>query len=233
MARLKRLVAPKFWRLQKKKSKWTVAVRPGPHKKFESIPILIVLREILKIAETRKDVETILHNKDVLVDGKTAKDHAFGVGLMDVISIPKIKKYYRVVPGKQGFVLVEIPEAEAKVKLLKIKSKKTLKGGKIQLNFHDGRNIIVPKDEYGTGDSVLVEIPKMKIIEHFKLAPGSIILNFEGKDRGRTGKVKEVIVSKGAGETKVLYEFEGTGDETIKDHVIVVGKSKPVITIGE
>jgi len=232
MARLKRLVAPKFWRLEKKKSKWTVAVRPGPHKKFDSIPLQIILRDILKIVETGKEARSVLTNREVLVDGRVVKDHAFPVGLLDVVAIPKIKKYYRIVPYKHGFTLVEISEGESKHKLLKIMDKKILKKGRVQLNLHDGRNLIVAKDEYATGDSILVELPKMKIVEHVKLAPGNMILIFEGKHIGTTGKIKEVVVSKGKGPNKVVYEVHGEGDETIKDHVIVVGKSKPLVTVG-
>jgi small subunit ribosomal protein S4e len=231
MAKLKRLVAPKFWRLEKKKSKWTVSVRPGPHKKERSIPLQIVLREILKLVETGKEAQNILNNKEVFVDGRVVTDHAFGVGLMDVISIPKIKKYYRVVPNPKGFILIEIPENEAKLKLLRINSKTVIKKGKMQLNLHDGRNLLVPKDEYSSGDSILVEVPEMKIVDHVKLAPGSLILLFEGKDIGTIGKVKEVVT--GHGEARIAYEVEGVADETIKDHVIVIGKNKPLIKVGE
>jgi len=231
MARMKRLVAPKFWRLEKKKSTWTVAVRPGAHKKFESIPLQITLRDILKVVETGKEARTVINSGEILIDGRAVRDHAFSVGLMDVVSIPKIKKYYRVLPNKHGFGLIEISESEAKLKLLKVMNKKTLKNKKIQLNLHDGRNLIVAKDEYATGDSILVEVPGMKIVEHVKLAQGSMILIFEGKDIGTSGKVKEVV-AQARGEKKVLYEVEGVGDETIKDHVIVVGKNKPLVTIG-
>lgn len=231
MAKLKRYVAPKFWNLQTKKSKWTVAVRPGPHKKMESIPLQILLRDVLKMVETGKEAKNVLQNKEVYVDGKLAKDFAFPVGLMDVVSFPKIKKYFRIVPIKKGFGPIEISAEESKMKILKIKNKKTLKKGKMQLNMHDGRNVLATKDEYATGDSVLVELPKIKIVEHMKLAKGNTILIFEGKDIGTIGRVIEVI-SSGKGESRVLYETDKGKDETIKDHVIVVGKTKPLVTIG-
>lgn len=231
MARMKRLTSPKFWRLEKKKSKWTVPVRPGPHKKERSIPLQIVLRDILKFVETGKEAQNILNNKEVFVDGRIITDHAFGVGLMDVISIPKIKKYFRVVPSAKGFILIEIPENESKLKLLRINNKTVITKGKMQLNLHDGKNLLVPKGEYSTGDSILVELPGMKIVDHVKLGPGSLILLFEGKDIGRTGKVKEIVT--GHGEARISYEVEGVADETIKDHVIVIGKNKPLIKVGE
>lgn len=233
MARVKRLLAPEFWKIPKKTSKWVVSPRPGPHKKFRSIPLQIVLRDILKLVETGKEAQSILKKGEVLVDGRKRKDHAYPVGLMDVVAIPKIKKYLRVVPTRKGFSLVEIPEEESKLKLLRINNKTTLKKGKVQLNLHDGKNLLVPKDEYSTGDSILVEVPKNKIVDHIKLSPGSMILIFEGKDIGRTGKVNEVIITKSREPNKVIYESDGVTDETIKEHVIVVGKNKPLVTIGE
>lgn len=66
---------------------------------------------------------------------------------------------------------------------------------------------------------------------HVKLTKGNTILIFEGKDAGTIGKVIEVI-SSGKGKIRVLYETDNGKDETIKDHVIVVGKTKPLVTVG-
>ncbi len=231
MARMKRMTAPKFWKLHTKASKWTVPVRPGPHKKERSIPLQIMLRDILKLVETGKEAQNILNSKEIFVDGRVVTDHAYGVGLMDVVSIPKIKKYFRVVPNPKGFGLIEIPEKEAKLKLVRINDKTVIKKGKIQLNLHDGKNILVDKDDYSTGDSILIQVPEMKIVDHVKLVPGNMILLFEGKDIGTIGKLKQVFT--GRGEARIEYDVEGMADETIKDHIIVIGKNKPLIKVGE
>jgi small subunit ribosomal protein S4e len=231
MARLKRLTTPKFWRIAKKQSKWTVAPRAGPHKKFESIPIQIVLRDILKFVETGKEAETVLKKREVLVDGRVVTDHAFPLGLMDVLSIPKIKKFYRCTVTKDGLKLIEIEENESKVKLCRIKDKTTVREGKQQLNLHDGRNILVEAGKFSTGDSVLVEVPSQKITEHVKLEKGCAVLIVEGGHAGVIAKVKDVVVVKGKEPNKVVFEYEGKENETIADHVMVVGKTKPIITI--
>ena len=57
MAKLKRLRTPKFWRIQRKGTKLTVSPRPGPHKKFECIPLQIIARDILKIVETGEEAK--------------------------------------------------------------------------------------------------------------------------------------------------------------------------------
>jgi len=183
MAKLKRLLIPKFWKVSKKAYKWAVSPRPGPHKKFEGIPLQVVVRDILKLGETGKEARSIIKMGEILVDGKKRKDHAFPVGLMDVISIPKSKKHYMVLPCKKGLELKEISEKEAGKKICKIKNKTMVRKGKLQLNLHDGRNLLVEKDVYKTGDSVLIEVPSQKIVDHVKLEKGNIglIISINGQ----------------------------------------------------
>jgi small subunit ribosomal protein S4e len=231
--RLKRLRAPNFWKVVKKGTKWTVSPRPGPHKKFESIPLQIVVRDILDLTETGKEAKTIIRKGKVFVDGKPRKDHAFVVGLMDAVVIPDLKKFYRVLPTAKGLSLLEIPENESKLKLCRINDKKILAKGKTQLNLHDGKNILAQKDVYKTGDSILLQMPEQKIVEHVKLENGSLVLIFKGKNIGKVGEVKEIIETRTREPNKLICEIEGTKVETIKDYVFAVGKNKPIIAISE
>ena len=48
--------------------------------------------------------------------------------------------------------LIFYEKIDAKWKLHRIENKTIVKGKKVQLNLHDGRNIIVGKDEYKSGD---------------------------------------------------------------------------------
>jgi small subunit ribosomal protein S4e len=215
----------------KKTSKWTVSPRPGPHKKFESIPLQILVRDILNLVETGKEAKTIIRKGKIFVDGKPRKDHAFVVGLMDVVSIPELKKFYRIIPTAKGLSPIEIPEAESKVKLCRINDKKVLTKGRIQLNLHDGKNILVPKDDYKTGDSLLLQLPEQKIVDHVKLENGSLVLIYKGKNMGKIGEVKEIIEVRSREPNKLICEIEGKKTETIKDYVFTIGKNKPILTI--
>ena len=144
---LKRLAAPKFWKMAKKGVKWVVRPSPGPHPLKECIPLLVLVRDILKLVETADEGKKIIKRGEVLVDGKIRKDHKFPVGLFDVISIPKIGKNYRIIPNKDGLGLIEIGEKEKNKKLCKIVGKTLVKGSKIQLNLHDGKNILVEENK--------------------------------------------------------------------------------------
>ncbi|HKZ45635.1 MAG TPA: S4 domain-containing protein, partial [archaeon] len=94
--KLKRFKVPSYWKIEKKSVKWAVSPRPGPHKKYECIPLQVIVRDILKFAETGKEAKTIINKGEILVDGAVKKDYAFPIGLMDSVSIPKIKKFYRM-----------------------------------------------------------------------------------------------------------------------------------------
>src|SRR3990172_7830180 len=96
---LKRLAVPKWWPIEKKTHKFVVSPR-GPHKKLESLPLTVFIRDVLKLAETAKEARTIIKRGEVLVDGKKRRDPKLGVGLLDVIEIPSLKKSWRVAPHK-------------------------------------------------------------------------------------------------------------------------------------
>lgn len=231
--KIKRLLAPDFWRIPKKEKKYAVAPIPGPHKKFESIPLLIVIRDILKIAEKYKDAKKIIKRGEVLVDGKVRKDHRFPVGLFDVITIPKLGKNYRVVVSSKLLSIVEIDKKEANLKLCKVKSKKKVKGGKLQLTLHDGRNLLTDNNKIKTHDSLLIELPKAKIKQHIPLEKNMVGVVLKGKMVGKTGRVKEIIAGKFKTPPKLIVEISGQQKEVLKRDFFVVGKDKPLITVVE
>jgi len=233
MAKLKRLRAPKFWKVEKKVKTWVVSPSPGPHKKFESIPLLVLIRDILKIVENAAEAKDIIYKGELDVDGELRKDYKYPVGLMDVVAIKKLGKFYRIVPYEKGLKAIEISEDEAKEKILKIENKTLLKGKKVQLNLHDGRNMIVEKDIYKSGDSLLVELPSNKIIKHVKLEPGNTALIVKGKNSGDIVKIKEFIVTRSREPNKVICEMDDKKLEVIQGYVMIIGEEKPLVKVVE
>merc|ERR1712107_933263 len=71
---LKRLAAPKSWMLGKLGRVFTVKPSSGPHKQGESVPVGLFLRNRLKYAITMKEVETIMKQRLIKIDGKTSKN---------------------------------------------------------------------------------------------------------------------------------------------------------------
>lgn len=90
-----------------KKHKWVTTPNPGKHKKEDSIPLMLVVRDILGYADTSREAKKIIHDGLIFVDKKPRKDPKYGIGLMDVIDIPKANKHYRAILSKKGPTLSE------------------------------------------------------------------------------------------------------------------------------
>lgn len=228
---LKRFKAPKMWPINTKENVWTTKTSAGPHALNESIPLVMVLRDILGLAANTREAKIILNNGDVLVDGTPRKDHRFPVGFMDIVSIPKINKNYRILQDYKGrLVLHEIEENDSKFKLVKILGKTTIKGGKTQLNLEGGRNILV-EDEYKTGDVLLLSIPEQKITDSIKFEEGALGLITGGKHIGEVGKISEIRITKSSKSNTVLIETDEGVFLTLTRYVFVIGQDKPVISL--
>ena len=64
---LKRLKAPKHWMLDKLSGVFAPRPSTGPHKMRESLPLMILLRNRLKYALTKRECQTILMNRLIKV----------------------------------------------------------------------------------------------------------------------------------------------------------------------
>merc|ERR1740128_1158411 len=67
---LKRLNAPKAWMLHKLGGVFAIKTSSGPHKMSESLPIAVFLRNRLKHALNMKEVQTIMKQRLIKIDGK-------------------------------------------------------------------------------------------------------------------------------------------------------------------
>ena len=238
---LKRLPAPAFWPVHRKEFKWVVKPRPGPHKISRCIPLLLIVRDMLKLAKTRREAKFLLSEGHVMVDGRVRRDDDYPVGLMDVIDIPSIKKAYRVLPApKKGLVLHPITGEEREFKLCQIVDKTSVKGGHLQINLHDGRNILLrvtdprnPKEDvYDTHGTLKIQIPNTEISAYLKLEEGVIAMVTGGKNMGRWGEVVKIEKREGPySPTITLKEDEGNQFKTIIDYVFAIGKGMPWISM--
>jgi small subunit ribosomal protein S4e len=79
---LKRLHAPKHWMLDKLTGTWAPRPSAGPHKLRESLPLIIFLRNRLKYALNKQEVQSICKQRLVKVDGKVRTDVTYPAGFM-------------------------------------------------------------------------------------------------------------------------------------------------------
>jgi small subunit ribosomal protein S4e len=226
---LKRVAAPRTWPITRKTSKWVAKPSPGPHSEERGMPLVIVLRDLLHIADKSREIKHILHEGKVLVDGKVRKDHRFPVGLFDVISIPEIKASYRVMIGSDGkFKLV--PVSDSTLKLLKIVDKTMVTGGKIQLNFHDGTTMLASND-YHTKDTLIMKVPEKSIDQHLKYEVGSLAVVVGGKHASTVGKIKDIRIIKSTTPNRITITGPEGDFTTVEKYVVVIGKDTPAIDL--
>lgn len=229
---LTRLRAPTSWPLQRKKGvKWITRPHPGPHPLKRCITINLVLKSLLKYAKTTNETKKILNEGKVLIDKKARKDHKFPVGLMDVIEVPLTNECFRVLFNKNGkFMLHKISKEEAKLKPSKIVGKKILRGNKIQLNFYDGRNMLVDKNDYKVNDTVILDLSKEDnlIKKHLKFEKGALVYLIEGKHKGVSGVIEDVKPF--FGNPTIIIKSKNKTFATSKDFAFIVDDS---ISLGE
>jgi small subunit ribosomal protein S4e len=228
---MKRLTAPRSWPVPRKSHVWITSPSPGPHSIEVSMPIMIIIRDMLHLCDTAAEGVKLLHAREIKVDGRVVTNHRFPVGLMDVVSIQKLGQNYRVVIDDHDKLrLVPVPTGKEAWKLCRIEKKTTLPGGKTQLNLHDGRNIIVAKDGWKSGDVVKLEVPSQKILETYKLAKGSMVLVIGGAHAGRLETVEEYIITRSSAPNLVKFK---DGTVTVKQNIFVVGAKVPEISMPE
>ncbi len=226
----KRMSVPKSWQISKKANKWITSTRPGPHNKQQSVPLIVVLRDMLGAVDNRSEAKKILSEGKVLVDGVARKDLRFPVGLMDVITIPLSEVSYRVlVDSKNRLVLHKLPEVSSE-KLCRIEGKTCISSGKVQLNLYDGMNIEGSND-YNTKDSVMLSVPDKEVLKHIKYQEGNLALIVGGSHTGEVGVIKQINTVRSSKKNTVTISGEREF-ETIEEYVFVIGESEPLINLG-
>jgi small subunit ribosomal protein S4e len=224
---LKRLTIPKTWPITKKSTVYVTRQRPSYSLEM-SMPLSIVFRDVLKIADTAKEAKTLMLNNYVFVNGKPKKDLKQSMGFMDVLEVKGTKEIFRMLIDDKGkLMLVRIDEKEARLRPCRIMNKGLLKGGKTQLNLDNGYNVRFEKDEFKVGDTVVLQLPEKKILEKYPLEKDALVYIVAGSQVGKTGKVVDIdskeITFKSGSETFV----------TSKEYAFVIGKDKPIIKLSD
>lgn len=224
---LKRLNAPKTWDIERKKNKYIRRPNPGAHCFNNGLPLSVVLRDILGVANTEREIRNVLNKSEIFIDCLRRKDPKFIVGLMDIVSIPSLNENFRVIFNSKGKIdAIKIDDRESKLKICKINGKKMHKKG-LQINLLDGRNIIIDKKDCKVGDSVLIELPSQNIKEIIKIDRGALAILIGGKNIGTITHIEEIK------EDVIKCRTKDTVFETAKKYAFVVGKEKPLIKISE
>ena len=244
VGRLKRKPAPRFWPIHRKEAVWIVKPSPGPHSLEKCLPLSLVLRDILEVAETRKEAKKAISQGKVYVDGKVRRKDTFPVGLMDVISMPDLNKFYRILPSHKGLFLNPITKEEASFKLVRVEGRTIVKNGASQIALHDGSNLLVktedtksqPKEVYETFDMLKLGLPEKQVLDQLKTKKGNIAIITGGKNIGKQGKIVEIEKTEAKKRRNALVVIEdekGNRYQTILDFVFSIGGAQSLISLPE
>ena len=229
--KLKRQMAPMFWGINRKDKRFVITVRPGSHSKNNSIPSAVLLRDTLNSVNTLREAKSSIYGGKVKVDGVIQKSLHHSIGLMDVIELDGTTDIYRLVP-KDGHKLVpiKINEKEKSKKLVKVKSKTNITGGKTQLGFHDGRTIITDTN-VNVNDTCLLQIPEQKILDVIKFEKHSQVIIIKGGNAGRVGTINEIKSGTFSLPKRINLLIDDNTVEIPANNTMAIGKEKPIIQI--
>jgi len=185
---LKRKAIPKFWPVQRTGTKYLAV---SDHEKNSSIPLVVALRDVLKVIKNKKELKMLLNEKKVTINGKIIGEVNYPICLFDSIGFPSIKKYYRASIKDKKMDFQEISEKESTAKVYKIIGKKVLPNKKQQLNLTNGKNLL-SAEKANVGDFLIVT-NENKIQKVISLKKDAEAIAIKGKHMGKEGKIKELV----------------------------------------
>ena len=236
----KRLNTPAFLQIKRKHGKFFIKSSPGPHPNRFSLPLLHIVRDLLEIVDNHREAKKLIGLGYFKIDGKVVRDKGFPIGLMDVLSIEKMNKHYRILPDSHyGLILHDITEKESTFKLCRIINKTNTKGGHIQLNLHDGRNILIkvndprsPKEDvYKVMDVLKISVPEQEIMKVLNFKENNLAIIMSGKNIGQVGKIINILKRFGPKASTVSIQHNGSHTETLYDYTFIIGEDQSEIDL--
>lgn len=230
---MKRLAAPKSWMLDKLAGTWAPRPSSGPHKLRECIPLIVILRNRLKYALTKREVTAIMMQRLIKVDHKVRTDSNYPTGFMDVLTIEKTNENFRIMYDTKGrFVIHRINADEAKFKLCKVRKLQVGSKGIPFIVTHDGRTIRYPDPIVKVNDTVKLNLETGKIEEVIKFESGNVAIVTGGHNIGRVGTV--VHRERHLGGFDIVHVKDAMNHQfaTRLSNVFVIGQgNKPAVSL--
>jgi len=158
------------------------------HEHENSVPLIILVRDILKMVKTKKELKKIINEKLIKINGKVIKETNYPLSLYDSLSLAK--SHYKILMSGRKLTAIETSEDESNNKIYKIIGKKMLADKKVQINLSSGKNIL-SNEKVNTGDFVIIK--DNKIAKVISLKKDSEVIVIAGKQMGKTGKIKEIL----------------------------------------
>lgn len=227
----KRLVISRSAKIPRKDHFWGATPSPGKHTGKNSVALLTVLRDYLKLGDKEREITRMLNSGFIKLDGKPVKSRRTAVGFMDVISVVPLEKHYRMLFDHKGRLVVKEEDPKnSGIKPMKVFNKVTTKSGKTQLVLHDGQNVTSDDASISTGDVLIMSVPDKKVQHVIKMQPGNKAFLTGGAHVGTIGTIKKVEVKESSVSNLVHFEEDYS---TIADYTFVIAGPKYSFDIKE
>lgn len=98
------------------------------------------------------------------------------------------------------------------------------------MNLSGGRNMVLDKNEYKSGDTLKIDVAEQKILGSYPMVDGAPALIINGSLAGKVETIAGYVVVKGPSDNVVKFQ---SGIETVKRNVFIIGSSQPEIKLPE
>ena len=209
----------RFWPVPRKGTKYLAV---ASHNQRQSIPLIVVMRDILGLVKTKKELKKALNEKQVKINDKKIHEVNYPVCLFDALSIGE-KNYRASLSEKKKIIFEGISEKDAQIKIFKVIGKKILGKDKVQINLRDGGNVFV-KENVKVGDSIVYNFRDRKVEKIIKMEKGKTGFVFEGKHAGKKGGISDIIERGGKKLVRIIPDGETKKINVWTKNVIVMEK---------
>ena len=178
----------------------------------DGLPVVVAVRDMLKLAKTSKEVRFMINNNLLKINGRNVKNVKESLVLFNIFEADKIYELGILPTGRYTF-----EETKSKSRICKVSGKTNLKNKKVQLNLHDGTNLLISlKEKVKVGDSVEIYF-NGKLRKVIPLEKGKKITVISGKNVGLHGKIQEIDGIK----IKIKFDEIDKEVELDKSHIFV------------
>lgn len=226
---LKRHSMPTSWPTHRKTHTFVTRPKPGSMKRKYVVPVVVFLRDVLKLIHTTKEAKFVVSKELVKINGKVVRDSKAPIGMFDIVEIAKVDKKCIFIFDTNG--RVKVLDVKDNNLFTKVVGKTLLKGGNVQINTLNGFNIIVtPKEaaKIATNSTVVIDINTKKVSSNLPLEVNSEIYIVDGKYKGSFGIVKEFTHYNGVAPDLVTLDIGKDTHITAKEYCFVVDKTRRV-----
>ena len=222
---LKRITAPKTWKVERKTQPFVTKPNPGAHSYDLCVSINTFFKQYTGLTTTTKETTYIITEETVEINGREIDDKAHQVGFLDVVDIPHADKHFLVSVNAKGQLKPIEHDEPIKERFDKITGKQTVTGGQTEYTTLNGETFLLDDDTHSTDSTIRFTKAQKSIKNVYGFEEDVPAFIFRGKHAGSNGTLVAV------GDDQILLDAGDEEIQTEKDYTIVTGNKRPSIDL--